>query len=99
MTIGGNLKKLRVAQGLTQDQLAEKLHVTRQAVSNWENDNIQPSIEMLLRLAQLFSVSTDYLLGRETSLCADLSGLSEEAAGHVLLLIDDLRRAADLRNT
>ena len=35
MTIGGNLKKLRVAQGLTQDQLAEKLHVTRQAVSNW----------------------------------------------------------------
>ena len=54
---------------------------------------------MLLRLAQLFSVSTDYLLGRETSLCADLSGLSEEAAGHVLLLIDDLRRAADLRNT
>ena len=40
-----------------------------------------------------------YLLGRETSLCADLSGLSEEAAGHVLLLTDDLRRAADLRNT
>lgn len=38
MTIGGNLKQLRMAQGLTQDQLAEKLHVTRQAVSNWERE-------------------------------------------------------------
>lgn len=90
---------LRVAQGYSQVTLAKRLGVSKQAVSNWENDNIQPSIEMLLRLAQLFSVSTDYLLGQETSLCADLSGLSEEAAGHVLLLIDDLRRAADLRNT
>ena len=89
------IRELRVAQGYSQVTLA----VSKQAVSNWENDNIQPSIEMLLRLAQLFSVSTDYLLGRETSLCADLSGLSEEAAGHVLLLIDDLRRAADVRNT
>ena len=93
------IRELRVAQGYSQVTLAKRLGVSKQAVSNWENDNIQPSIEMLLRLAQLFSVSTDYLLGRETSLCADLSGLSEEAAGHVLLLIDDLRRAADLRNT
>ena len=86
------IRELRVAQGYSQVTLAKRLGVSKQAVSNWQNDNIQPSIEM-------FSVSTDYLLGRETSLCADLSGLSEEAAGHVLLLIDDLRRAADLRNT
>lgn len=93
------IRELRVAQGYSQVTLAKRLGVSKQAVSNWENDNIQPSIEMLLRLAQLFSVSTDYLLGRETSLCADLGGLSEEAAGHVLLLIDDLRRATDVRNT
>lgn len=93
------IRELRVAQGYSQVTLAKRLGVSKQAVSNWENDNIQPSIEMLLRLAQLFSVSTDYLLGRETSFCADLSGLSEEAAGHDLLLIDDLRRAADVRNT
>ena len=36
MTIGGTIKKLRTGQGLTQDQLAEKLYVTRQTVSNWE---------------------------------------------------------------
>ena len=39
---------------LTQDALAEKLHVTRQAISNWENDNVIPSIEMLCKIADLF---------------------------------------------
>ena len=57
------IRELRVAQGYSQVTLAKRLGVSKQAVSNWENDNIQPSIEMLLRLAQLFSVSTDYLLG------------------------------------
>ena len=59
---------LRVAQGYSQVALAKRLGVSKQAVSNWENDNIQPSIEMLIRLAELFSVSTDYLLGREAAL-------------------------------
>ena len=49
-------------QGYTQVSLAQKLSVTKQAVSNWENGNIQPSIDMLVRLADLFSVTTDYLL-------------------------------------
>ncbi len=83
---------LRVAQGYSQVALAKRLGVSKQAVSNWENDNIQPSIEMLIRLADLFSVSTDYLLGREAALRVDLSDLDEKAAGHLLLLIDDLRR-------
>lgn len=51
MTIGGNLKKLRVAQGLTQDQLAEKLHVTRQAVSNWERNVSHPDLDQLEAIA------------------------------------------------
>ena len=51
MTIGGNLKKLRVAQGLTQDQLAEKLHVTRQAVSNWERNVSHPDLGQLEAIA------------------------------------------------
>ena len=82
---------LRVAQGYSQVALAKRLGVSKQAVSNWENDNIQPSIEMLIRLAELFSVSTDYLLGREAAQ-VDLSGLDEKVVGHLLLLIDDLRR-------
>ena len=69
------IRELRVKQGYTQVSLAQKLSVTKQAVSNWENGNIQPSIDMLVRLADLFSVTTDYLLGREYTLRADLSRL------------------------
>lgn len=60
------IRELRVKQGYTQVSLAQKLSVTKQAVSNWENGNIQPSIDMLVRLADLFSVTTDYLLGGST---------------------------------
>ena len=55
------IRELRVAQGYSQVTLAKRLGVSKQAVSNWENDNIQPSIEMLLRLAQLFSVPPEHL--------------------------------------
>ena len=44
MTIGSNIKKLRVARGLTQDQLAERLSVTRQTVSSWERAASRPSL-------------------------------------------------------
>ena len=79
-------------QGYTQVSLAKKLGVSKQAVSNWENGNIQPSIDMLIRIADLFSVTTDYLLGREYVLQADLSRLPPEVVGHILLLIKDLER-------
>ena len=79
-------------QGYTQVSLAKKLGVSKQAVSNWENGNIQPSIDMLIRIADLFSVTTDYLLGREYVLQADLSRLPPEVEGHILLLIKDLER-------
>lgn len=62
MTIGGNLKKLRVAQGLTQDQLAEKLHVTRQAVSNWERNVSHPDLDQLEAIAAVLGVEVTTLL-------------------------------------
>ena len=58
--------KLREAHNFSQVQLATKLHVSKQAISNWENNNIMPSIEMLVKLADLFGVSTDFL--RESTL-------------------------------
>ena len=57
--ISANRKRLR----LTQDQLAEKLGITAQAVSKWENDQSCPDITMLPRLAELFGITTDELLG------------------------------------
>ena len=58
------IRNLRFNRGFSQVDLAKILGVTKQSVSNWENENIMPSIDMLIKLAQLFSVSTDYLLGR-----------------------------------
>ena len=57
------IRQLRQARSMSQVDLAKRLNVTKQSVSNWENDNIQPSIEMLVKLSAVFSVSTDYLLG------------------------------------
>lgn len=65
MTLGKRIMKNRKRLGLTQDQLAEKLGVTAQAVSKWENDQSCPDISMLPKLSEIFGISTDELLGRE----------------------------------
>ena len=57
------VKYLRQSRELNQVQFAQKMGVTKQSVSNWENDNIMPSVDMLERIADYFKVSTDYLLG------------------------------------
>ncbi len=86
------IKQLRRARGLNQVELAKKLSVTKQTVSNWENDNIQPSIEMLERIADFFNVSTDYLLGRTSTSSISLEGLSAEEISHIALIINDLKK-------
>lgn len=91
--LGERINELRIAFGWSQVELSKKLSVTKQTVSNWENDNIQPSIEMLIRLAQVFRVSTDYLLGFEEIPRLDTQGLSQSAIAHLALLIDDLRQS------
>ncbi len=63
-TLGKQISTRRKAMGLTQDQLAEKLGVTAQAVSKWENDQSCPDITTLPRLAEIFVISVDTLLGR-----------------------------------
>ena len=85
------IKQLRIERGLNQVELAEKLGVSKQSVSNWENDNIQPSIEMLLKLSHIFSVSTDYLLGEDSRKYLEISGLEQKYIPHIQQIIDDLR--------
>lgn len=62
-TLGKRIVQYRKSLGLTQDQLAEKLGVTAQAVSKWENDQSCPDISILPKLAEIFGVTTDALLG------------------------------------
>ena len=65
MEFGNRLKELRIQSGYTQTELALKLGVNQTTVKNWEKGNTQTDFETLIKLADLFDVTTDYLLGRE----------------------------------
>ena len=88
--INERIKQLRQGKGMTQVDLANELGVSKQCVSNWENDYIQPSIEMLIKLAEYFKVSTDYLLGIDNNLTINVYGLSDKEVAHIRMIIDDL---------
>lgn len=90
--LGDNIKAMRTALGWSQVDLANKLNITKQTVSNWENENIQPSIEMLVRLSKILGVTTDRLLGLETTERISVEGLTQSKIAHLLLLIEDLRK-------
>lgn len=62
MKFSEQIKELRNREKLTQEQFADKLNITRQAVSNWENDRNLPDIEMLILIAQNFHISLDELI-------------------------------------
>lgn len=90
--LGAKIKELRTLRGINQMQLANEIGVTKQCVSNWENDNILPSIEMLIKLSSFFNVTTDYLLGLEKDKrLIDVQGLSEQQIAHIALIINDLK--------
>lgn len=84
-----NIRKLRLARNMSQVELAKKLGVSKQSVSNWENDNIQPSVEMLMKIAACLNTSTDLLLGRCSQKTLDVSGLTDTQVAHIQQLIDD----------
>lgn len=63
--IGTNIKRLRLQNGMTQKNLADKLFVSAQAVSRWENGEVEPSITTVMELSKIFGVSTDEILGVE----------------------------------
>lgn len=89
--IGERINELRLSFGWTQVQLAQKLGVTKQTVSNWENDNIQPSIDMLIKLSKIFNKSTDYLLGLISTNTINVDGLLTESVSHIIQIVDDYK--------
>ncbi|MDY4787750.1 MAG: helix-turn-helix transcriptional regulator [Bacilli bacterium] len=64
-TLGLRLSRLRKEKNLTQEDIANKINISSQAVSKWENDLSSPDIDTLVRLANIFDVSLDELLGNE----------------------------------
>ena len=65
--IGSNIKRLRTEKGMTQKALANQLFVSAQAVSRWENNEVEPSLGTIAEMAKIFGVSTDVILGIESA--------------------------------
>lgn len=68
MTLGENLQRLRRAKGLSQDEVAQRLYLSRQSVSKWENNQTEPGVENLKALARLYGVTVDVLVGAAETL-------------------------------
>lgn len=95
MMLNENIRKMRQTRNLSQVDLAKSLGVTKQSISNWENNNIQPSIDMLIRLAQFFSVSTDHMLGLNQRKYIEVTDLTDLQLSHIAAIIDDIRNVSN----
>ena len=91
--LGSRIRELRLSLGMSQIEFGNALNVTKQSVSNWENGNIMPSVDMLERIAEKYSVSADYLLDLAPKTTIDVTGLTNEQISHLQLLINDLKRS------
>lgn len=89
---GNVLKTLRLRENMTQAQLAQKLGLTKSVISAYETGLRLPSYDILIHIARIYSVSTDYLLGLEHKQEIDLSGLSQEEIDALLNLIKAMKR-------
>ena len=89
---GNTLKTLRINNNLTQSQLAQQLGLTKSVISAYETGLRLPSYDILIHIAKIYSVSTDYLLGIERKQEIDLSGLSQEEINALLNLIKAMKR-------
>lgn len=77
MNIGSKIRKSRVDAKLTQEQTAEALGISRQTISNWENEKSYPDIVSVLKMSDLYQVSLDYLLKGESSMSSYMDYLDE----------------------
>ncbi len=88
---GERIYILRNKYRLNQKKLADSLSVSKQTVSNWENGNIAPSVEMLMKIAAFFHVSTDFLLGLDDRVCIDATDLSLEKICLIQQIINNMK--------
>lgn len=86
------IKTLRIARGWTQAELARRLGITRNGVNSWEQGLSMPSPALLVELARVFSVSTDYLLGIEHLESINVTGLGRKDIALLSELADRLRQ-------
>ena len=94
--IGEKIKMLRKNKNMTQTVLAQRLGVTKSVISAYENGMCSPSYDILISLADIFGVSTDFLLGYRKNNTIDVSGLTENQIEGITLLIASLKKDSEL---
>ncbi|SFO18281.1 helix-turn-helix domain-containing protein [Proteiniclasticum ruminis] len=80
-TFGENLYLLRKENKLTQEEIAAALNVTRQTISNWETDNVKPTIDKVIALSEVYGVSLDTLIGKKRSETKKVSPIFKKYEG------------------
>ena len=91
MNMGTKLKSLRIEKQLTQKQVADRIGLAISAVSSYESGTRYPSFDVLIKLARIFHVSTDYLLGITDTRNIDVTGLSDKNIDLISQLVESLR--------
>ena len=90
--MGEKLRSLRIEKNLTQKQVADRIGLAISAVSSYESGSRYPTYDTLKKLARMFHVSTDYLLGIADKRNIDVTGLNDEDVGLISQLVDKLRK-------
>lgn len=91
VNMGEKLRSLRIEKNLTQKQVADRIGLAISAVSSYESGSRYPTYDTLIKLARMFHVSTDYLLGIADKRNIDVTGLDDEDVGLISQLVDKLR--------
>lgn len=86
MEIGKKLKNARVESGFTQEYVAEKINVSRQTISNWENEKSYPDIISVIQLSDLYSISLDTLLKGDTKMIKHLEESTDTVKSNKTLI-------------
>ncbi|MDD5945106.1 MAG: helix-turn-helix transcriptional regulator [Clostridia bacterium] len=87
-----NIKRLRQEKHMTQEELAKRVGVSKAMISAYETEIRYPSYDVLIKLASVFGVTTDYLLGLEKRRVVDITELSDEEAELVVNMVDVLKK-------
>jgi len=90
VNLGARLKALRFEKHMTQNEISQRVGVSKAMISSYELEQRSPSYEVLIKLAALFNVSTDYLLGVEKT-AMNYNGLSDREIRAVMNIIEVLR--------
>ena len=98
MTIGNKIKNLRTNRGITQEQLAEHLHISGQAVSKWENGTSTPDITMLPILAEFFGITIDELMDYKLNALTNKEKFIKFMAGNGIISLGDFQLKSGARS-